>query len=741
MTVSAPGFSGFHRMAVEQRIDALVERGVLSREDARALKSGRPLLEAARADRMIENVIGVFGLPLGVATNFVINGREYVVPMVVEEPSIVAGVSGAAKLAKARGGFTAKAQDALLAGQVQVVDLPDITAACAALQAAEVELVDSANALHPNMVQRGGGAKSIEVHQHTLPSGKEMLAVHLLVDTCDAMGANLVNTMCEGIAADIEKLTGGKVCLRILSNLADHALVSANVSIPVDRLGAGDFSGEAVRDGIILANDFALVDRYRATTHNKGIMNGVDAVAIATGNDWRAIEAGAHAYAAADGQYRALTRWRKGVNGDLEGSLTLPLKVGTVGGSQGSNPGVRLCLGLLAVQSADELATVMASVGLAQNLAALRALATHGIQRGHMRLHARSVAAAVGTPDYLFDRVVKRLIADGDIKVGKARELLAQMDEAREPGLAGCQGTAAGKVILLGEHAAVYGRHALAVPIADAVGVSIEAADSDVEFVAPDWNINLRFSVEDRSLEGAAAVIALIMARLAVKPKAWRIELVSRVPKAMGLGASASMAVAVIRGFDSLLGLDLSNEQVNELAFACEELSHGTPSGIDNTVATYARPLLFRKGPPAEFSPIDLKEPPPLVIASSGVAGYTREQVAAVRRRFEANEDTYNAIFDEIDRLSQAGADALKGGHYKELGAMMNVCHGLLNAVEVSTPELERMVSIARTAGAAGAKLTGSGGGGSIVAVCPGKVREVTEALQSAGYQAVLSHV
>ena len=741
MTMSATGFSGFYQMAVDQRVDTLVELALLGPADAQALKSGRPLLDVARANRMIENVIGVFGLPLGIATNFVINGRDYLVPMVVEEPSIVAGVSGAAKLAKAGGGFEANASESLLAGQVQVVDLPDVDTACEALTAAERELVMQANALHPNLVERGGGARSIEVHRHTLPGGQEMIAVHILVDTRDAMGANLVNTMCEGIAADIERLTGGKVHLRILSNLADRALVSARVSIAVDCLKTGDFSGESVRDGIILANDFALVDRYRATTHNKGIMNGIDAVAIATGNDWRAIEAGAHAFAVAEGQYRALTRWRKGANGALEGSITLPVKVGTVGGSLGSNPGVHLCLGILGVQKADELATVMASVGLAQNLAALRALATHGIQRGHMRLHARSVAASAGVPERLFDKVVDRLVADGDIKVGKARDLLARMDEAKQPEFSQCQGKAAGKVILLGEHAAVYDRPVLAVPIEDAVGVRIEEAESGVEFTAPGWDINVRFSAEGGAPQGAAAIIALIMSRLGIQSKACRIALVSRVPKAMGLGASASMAVAVIRGFDSLLGIGLSNEQVNELAFACEELSHGTPSGIDNTVATYGRPLLYRKGPPAEFSPVELQEPLPLVIAASGVAGYTREQVAGVRRRFEANEQSYNAVFDEIGRLSKSGANALQRADYQGLGAMMNICHGLLNAIEVSTPELEKMVSIARSAGATGAKLTGSGGGGSIIAICPGKTSEVTEALRAAGYQTVLTHV
>jgi hydroxymethylglutaryl-CoA reductase len=739
--MNTPGFSGFYRMTVDQRLAALVEQGFISPKNAQSLQNGRPLLDVAGANRMIENVIGVFGLPLGIATNFNVNGHDYLVPMAVEEPSIVAGVSNAARLVKASGGFVARADDSLLIGQVQVVNIPNVAAAMTALRAAGNDLVERANALHPNMLARGGGARSIELHRHTLPNGDEMLIVHLLVDTQDAMGANLVNTMCEGIAADIEKISGGRVHLRILSNLADRSLVTAKASIPVADLRSGDFSGEEVRDGIILANDFALVDPYRATTHNKGIMNGIDAVAIATGNDWRALEAAAHAHAAADGKYKALTKWRKGAGGELEGELTLPVKVGIVGGTLGSNPGVNLCLGILGVQSAGELARLIGAAGLAQNLAALRALATDGIQRGHMRLHARSVADAAGAPEHLFNKVVDRLVGGGDIKVEKAREILERMQAAGTRDLAHCQGRASAKVILLGEHAAVYGKPVLAVPIEDAVAVHVEETGSNVEFTAPDWDLELRFSAQDDTLDGAAAVIALIMQRLGLPSGGFRIELFSRIPKAMGLGASASLAVAVIRAFDTLLDLQLSNEEVNDLAFACEELSHGTPSGIDNTVATYGQPLLYRKGPPAEVETIKVPRAVPLVIACSGVPGYTHEQVAGVRRRFEENTDSYTAIFAEIGRLSQAGATALASAGYQQLGAMMNVCHGLLNALEVSTPELEKMVCIAREAGAAGAKLTGSGGGGSIVAICPGKAQEVTAALQAAGYKTVLTHV
>jgi hydroxymethylglutaryl-CoA reductase, degradative len=302
----------FYRLPVADRLRLMRERGWLDEGDYRALVSGEHMLKLPGADKMIENVVGVMGLPVGLGLNFLINGQDYVVPLVVEEPSIVAALSAAAKLVRASGGFVTDAADPVLIGQVQVVDIPDVPRARAALEARKREVLDLADSLHPQMVARGGGARDLESHLHRLPDGRDMLVLHLLVDTCDAMGANLVNTMCEGVAGLVESITGGKVFLRILSNLADRALVRARAVIPVEQLTGKGFRGEEVRDGIILANDFASVDPYRAATHNKGVMNGVDAVALATGNDWRAIEAAAHAYAARSGRYSSLTRWYAG---------------------------------------------------------------------------------------------------------------------------------------------------------------------------------------------------------------------------------------------------------------------------------------------------------------------------------------------------------------------------------------------------------------------------------------------
>jgi len=421
----------FRKLSVEQRIAALHQAGYLSADERQAWQSEEQLLPLSAANRMIENVIGRFGLPEGIAINFPVNGHRYQVPMVVEEPSVVAALSYAALLAEKNGGFRATMTAPILTGQVQLVGLKDIPLAQAEIRNHEAQIIAAANAAMPGMVARGGGAESISTHSHIGPeSGETMLIVHLNIDTRDAMGANLVNSVCEAVAPLLEALTGGQAVLKILSNLADNALARASVCYSAGQLAQKDWPGESVRDRIVLASDFALVDPHRATTHNKGIMNGIDALALATGNDWRSIEAAAHAYAARDGQYRALTRWRVADNGELMGEIELPIKVGIVGGSLETNPAVKQNLSLLGITSAAELACLMAAVGLAQNFAALRALASSGIQQGHMTLHARSVALAAGTPEAIFDAVVKRLVADGEIKIWRAKALIEELERA-----------------------------------------------------------------------------------------------------------------------------------------------------------------------------------------------------------------------------------------------------------------------------------------------------------------------
>ncbi len=737
--------SGFYRLSISERIDALAELGVLSAEDVSALQDGSQLLPPETAGQMVENAIGTFGLPFSVAPNFLINGRERVVPMVVEEPSIVAGVSSAAKTARAGGGFRVNMKESLLAGQIQLLEITDPDAVIRTLVANKESLLKQANALQPRLLARGGGARDIEFFKYRLTDGQWTVVLHLLVDTCDAMGANLVNTLCESMTPGIESLSGGKTVLRILSNLADRSLARATVMIPLASLATQKFSGEEVRDRIIAATQLAEVDPYRAATHNKGIMNGVDAVAIATGNDWRAIEAAAHAYAAKEGRYRSLSGWRIAPDGSLLGALQMPLKVGIVGGSLKANPGVALGLRIAAVDSALELAGMMVAVGLAQNFAALRALATDGIQKGHMSLHARSVAASAGVPEPHFDAVVKAMLETGEVKMWKAKELVAVLGSApdndednADDRWADCGvGTASGKVILLGEHAVVYDKHALALPLSDAVTARVIEQDkgSRLKLRVAGKMTEVDLSQGDES--GIAASLSLIMRRLKIDGRSIAIDLRSDIPAAMGLGSSAAFAVAIIRSLDDLFELGMDDRAVDRLAFDCEKLAHGSPSGIDNNLATYGQPVLFSKSSATRTKPLMLAETPPIVIAASGIRGSTLEQVAGVRERHTRNPAVYDMIFNEMNEMSIAGAAALHSRDYATLGALMNVCHGLLNAIEVSTPELEKMIQIARQHGAIGAKLTGAGGGGSIIALCPGNEEDVAAALRDGGYQIV----
>ncbi len=722
---------GLYRLSIAERIRALRQQGWLSAADAELLLQGKNVLSPAVADRMIENVVGVFGLPMAVAPNFVVNDQDYIVPMVVEEPSIVAATSNAARLARSSGGFTASCSESLLVGQIHVTNVGDPESALSKLNSASVELLERANAVHPRLVTRGGGVREVVSRLISLGDGATAITVYMLVDTCDAMGANLVNTICEAVASRVAELCGGEVALAILSNLADRSLVSARVRYRPSDLATSDTSGDLVRDRIVLASEIASADPYRAATHNKGVMNGIDAVAIATGNDWRAIEAGAHAFAAATGTYKPLATWSVADNGELQGDIEIPLKVGIVGGNLDANPAAAVAIRMAGVQSAIELAELMAAVGLAQNFAALKALATTGIQDGHMRLHARSVAASAGVPDECFDEVLNDLIASGDIKVQKAQELLARR-QSTSPRRESCA-TAAGKVILLGEHAVVYGRHALALPIPDAVSAQVSKSDAGVKISIPEWGVSQRVDADDSS--GIAAALNLILHELDVAGPGYEIHLRADLPRAMGLGSSAALAVAIVRAFDAELELGLDDARVNAIAFECEKLAHGTPSGIDNTIATYAVPMTFRNAESLHVENLALPEPPPIIIACSSSPGLTVEQVAGVRARHDQHPLRYEALFDEIDVLSQAGANALVRADYAELGMLMNICQGLLSAIQVSTAELEGMVQIARSAGASGAKLTGGGGGGSIIALCPGRVSEVGSALASAGFR------
>lgn len=382
-------------------------------------------LSATVADSMIEHAVGVFELPLGVATNFVINGRDYLIPMAVEEPSVIAAASNMARIARQHEGFAADADAPVMRGQIQLLDVPNIAAAQSALLRAKADIIAAANACDPTLVGLGGGCVDVEAHALPETAAGPMLIVHLLVDVRDAMGANAINTMAETLSPQLEKLSGGRARLRILSNLADRRLARASVNLPVELLDTKTLSGADVAAGIVEASAFSEADPYRAATHNKGIMNGIDPVVIATGNDWRAVEAGAHAYAAQSGRYTALTKWR--LTGDvLKGAIELPMPLGLVGGATRSHPAAQAAVKLLRVQTAQELAGVVAAVGLAQNLGALRALATEGIQTGHMRLHARNIAIQAGATGAKIDEIAARLASLGRFSVEAAAQLLQE---------------------------------------------------------------------------------------------------------------------------------------------------------------------------------------------------------------------------------------------------------------------------------------------------------------------------
>ncbi len=409
----------FYKLSMDERLKELKEFAGLSEEEVRTLRSGA--LPFGTAERMIENVVGLFPLPLGIAANFLINDRDYLIPMAIEEPSVVAGASNAAKMTRSTGGFKASSTDPVMIGQVQLVRCPSPRDAERQILASKKEILALANKQDPTLVSMGGGTRDLRVR--VLPSlTGTMVITELLVDCRDAMGANVVNTMAEAVAPMLEQLSKGRVNLRIISNLADKRLARATTHVSKDALG-----GTEVVDGIVDAYAFAAADPYRCATYNKGVMNGIAAVCLATGNDTRAIEAGAHAYAARSGHYSPITSWHKDENGDLDGFIEFPAALGIVGGVTAVHPLAKICLKILGVKTARELGEVTAAVGLAQNLGALRALAAEGIQRGHMSLHARNIAIMAGAQCELIDLVAEKMAAERKVRLDRAKELVSEL--------------------------------------------------------------------------------------------------------------------------------------------------------------------------------------------------------------------------------------------------------------------------------------------------------------------------
>ncbi len=414
--------SGFYKLSPKERLSIVKEFADLTDEEAGILwKTG--VLEIDQANRMIENVVGTTEIPLGIAVNFLINGKDYLIPMAIEEPSVVAAASNAAKIARAKGGFSATTTAPIMIGQIQLTHVNDPFGAKMTILENKDEILRIANEQDPVLVKFGGGARDVEARVIDTFKGP-MIIVHLLVDTRDAMGANAVNTMAEAVTPYIERITGGRVYLRIISNLAVYRLARARAVFGKEELG-----GEEVVDGILEAYAFASADPFRCATHNKGIMNGITALTLATCNDTRAVEAGAHSYAAFKGEYKPLSTWERNSDGDLVGTIEVPAAVGLVGGATKTHPVARVAVKILGVKTAAELGEIMASLGLAQNLAALRALATEGIQRGHMKLHARNIAVMAGASGKMIDKVVKELIERGKIRVDIAEEIMKELGE------------------------------------------------------------------------------------------------------------------------------------------------------------------------------------------------------------------------------------------------------------------------------------------------------------------------
>jgi len=407
--------SGFYKLPIEKRIEAVKDFADLSNEEAELFSS---CLDMGIADRMIENVLGTFELPLGIAVNFQINGKDYLVPMAIEESSVVAAASNAAKIARIQGGFKTECTKPLMIGQIQLLGFDDVTNAAEKIMDHKKELLKLANDQDKILIDLGGGAEDLEVRILDSPLGK-MIVVHVIVNVLDAMGANAVNTMCEALAPMLEELTGGHVRLKILSNLADRRIVKAKAVFDKEKMG-----GEKVVDAFIESYTLASIDPYRAATHNKGIMNGIDALIVATGNDFRAIEAGAHVYAARNGQYTSLSRYYKDKNGNLVGELELPMAVGIIGGAANIHPKAKVCRKILGVKTAKELAEVVVSLGLAQNFAAVFALSTVGIQKGHMSLHAKNIAVMAGATGDQIDKVANQLVKEGKVKLDRAKEIM-----------------------------------------------------------------------------------------------------------------------------------------------------------------------------------------------------------------------------------------------------------------------------------------------------------------------------
>jgi hydroxymethylglutaryl-CoA reductase len=713
---------GFYRLPVEQRLAFLARSFGLSDQQVSELRNGNAL-RIEHAVNLVENAIGVLALPLGLGLNFLVDGRDYIIPMAIEEASIIAAASKAALIIRAGGGFKTRVDRPVMIGQIQVLDIMDIDAAIENIYKNKAEILAQANLAGPRMVARGGGVFDIETRKIDGENIGQMLIVHLLYDVREAMGANAINSACEAVGPLIQKITGGRVNLRILSNLADRRLARAEFSLSFEYLSTKDISGEQAAMRIVEASQFAWADPYRAATHNKGIFNGICAAGLALGQDWRAIEAGGHAYAARDGQYRGLTRFTIQDN-KLHGEIELPLQVGWVGGITNSHPGVKTLRQISGIKKAGELAGILAAVGLAQNFAACHALGTVGIQKGHMALHARSVAISVGVPADEVEAVAQEMIQRGDVKVAAAEEIYRRMlklpkQKIKRDDLP-VEVFAPGKVILFGEHATVYNYPGITTTIDIGLTLRISRDPDGPRFVAPEYKqvFPIPSSEQDVQTFSKAVELALAMYGLEKEPIAIQVE--SDLVPGMGLGSSAAFSVALCSALRQYKNIS-SHQRHDRRLFAdvqrLESIFHGTPSGMDAATVLANCVLWFRKGPPREILPIRTQTTLTGLICLVEPGAATIELVQKVRDYRYRYPAAANKILEEIGNLTVDAGIALGIGDVPELGRLMFKNHELLAKLGVSTPALDDAVGLLLDRGVLGAKLTGSGGGGAVIAL------------------------
>ncbi len=734
----------FYRLPVEQRLAVLQRQFNLSNEEVALLRQGNAL-RIVHAVNMVENAIGVLGQPLGLALNFLVDGREHIVPMAIEEASIIAAASKAALTVREGGGFTTEADPPVMIGQVQILDLADPAAAAQAVLAHKRQVLDAANAPNQRMLERGGGCFDVETR--VLDGGPGvglMLIVHLLMDVREAMGANAINYSCEAAGPVLAELTGGRVNLRILSNYATRRLARARFSLPLELLATGELDGAQVAQRLVEASAFAQADPYRAATHNKGIFNGIGAAALALGQDWRALEAGGHAWAARSGQYRGLA-WYTLDGGRLTGAIELPMQVGWQGGAVNSHPGVRLLRRISGITNARELAGVLAAAGLAQNFAACLALSTVGIQRGHMALHARSVALSAGVPAADVEEVAQIMIRRDEVKVSVAEETYRQLKRQREAAPTAeylpIEAFAPGKVVLFGEHAVVYGQPGITAALDLGLRVRLTPDPEGPRTLQPDFKRAFALTESDQDYTRLSQAVEAALAQYGLAQAPLAIEIDSDLVPGMGLGSSAAFATALCRALRMYRG-DAVNGRFDNALFeevqTLERMFHGNPSGVDAATVISGGVLWFRKGPPRELLPLKLERPVSGVICIVAPGARTIELVGQVRQQRELAPARIDAILGEIGALTAEAGLALSAGDLRRSGALMNDNHGLLARLGVSTPELDAAVEWLRAQGVLGAKLTGAGGGGAVIALTEPEQRAALWSRLEARFPAVL---